>query len=1047
MRRRVQTGLLGAVMAAGTLVAAPPAEAQYFGRNKVQYESFKFSVLKTEHFDIYYYPEEELAVELAALMAERWYARLSRLLSHELSGRQILVLYANGAHFRQTNVLQGDISESTGGVTEILKRRMVLPFAGPLPETDHVLGHELVHAFQFDITGEGGGVLLEGVPAVMRMPLWFVEGMAEYLSVGPVDPNTAMWVRDAARAELPDVRKLQDPRFFPYRYGQALWSYIAGRWGDDVVGRILKAGRQSSGSLEFAFRRILRAPLDSVVADWHRATREYYEPLRAATDSAAAVGRLLIGGADSRARYNIAPSLSPDGRWIVFFSERDLFSINMFLADAETGKVERRIVETAVNPHFESIQFISSAGAWDREGRRFAFAGLSKGRPTISVYDVDKRSIVNEFAFSELGEIYHPTWSPDGRRIAFSGQEGGLSDLYLYDLETHELRRLTDDPQADLQPAWSPDGSRIAFVTDRFTSGLPSLMYGDYRLALMDPASGAITEVPAFDQGKHLNPQWGPDGSLYFVSDRNGVSNVYRRDMTTGGLTQVTNLYTGVSGIAALSPAMSVAAASGRIAVSVYENDRHSIFTIDDPQRLAGTPPLAPFDRNPAVLPPRDRFSTDLPALLANAFYGLPRDTVYPSEAYSARLGLDYIGQPSFAFAVDRFGAFVAGGASAYFSDVLGNHNLATALYLNGSFKDVGVLLGYANLSRRLNWAGSIQQTPLRWRYLARGLVADDAGNLYIREDFFDLRQITRSAGTSLAYPLNPVQRVEFSAGYLGVSFDGRQQTRIYTTDGRPISELVYDLPVRDPIHLGQAAAALVYDNSLFGLTSPMAGQRYRFEGGANIGTLDFYTGLADYRKYWMVHRPFTVAWRLLHFGRWGPDADNDIMTPLYLGYEGIIRGYDYNSADFFNECPATGNSCPAFERLFGSKMVVSNVELRAPLLGALGLGSGLLDFLPVELVFFGDAGLAWWNADLPADFDQRSPQAQDILLRQRDDARPFFLDGGTRKPIFSAGGGLRVNVFGALIFSAYYVYPFNRPKRDGTNKGGHIQFGFTPGF
>ena len=48
-----------AVIGLTALAGASPAEAQYFGQNKVQYEKFDFKVLKTEHFDIYYYPEEE----------------------------------------------------------------------------------------------------------------------------------------------------------------------------------------------------------------------------------------------------------------------------------------------------------------------------------------------------------------------------------------------------------------------------------------------------------------------------------------------------------------------------------------------------------------------------------------------------------------------------------------------------------------------------------------------------------------------------------------------------------------------------------------------------------------------------------------------------------------------------------------------------------------------------------------------------------------------------------------------------------------------------
>ena len=167
-----------------------PASAQYFGRNKVQYRTFDFQVLKTEHFDIYYYPSEQAGVDLAARFAERWHVRLGRLFQHRLRGRQPLILYGSHVDFEQTNVIGGELGEGTGGVTEPLRRRIVLPLAGPLSDTDHVIGHELVHAFQFDITSLPD--MAPGQTGAERLPLWFIEGMAEYLSIGPIDANTAM---------------------------------------------------------------------------------------------------------------------------------------------------------------------------------------------------------------------------------------------------------------------------------------------------------------------------------------------------------------------------------------------------------------------------------------------------------------------------------------------------------------------------------------------------------------------------------------------------------------------------------------------------------------------------------------------------------------------------------------------------------------------------------------------------------------------------------------------------------------------------------------
>src|SRR6187401_2690286 len=123
---------LGWIVMALLLCLPAGAEAQYFGRNKVQYRTFDFQILKTDHFDLYYYPEEEEAARIAARLAERWYSRLSRFFTHELRGRQVIILYASTAQFRQTNAVDNLIGEGTGGLTEALKRRVVLPMSGSL---------------------------------------------------------------------------------------------------------------------------------------------------------------------------------------------------------------------------------------------------------------------------------------------------------------------------------------------------------------------------------------------------------------------------------------------------------------------------------------------------------------------------------------------------------------------------------------------------------------------------------------------------------------------------------------------------------------------------------------------------------------------------------------------------------------------------------------------------------------------------------------------------------------------------------------------------
>ena len=173
---------LASVMMVG---AARRADARVFQQNKVNYQTFKWSTLHTEHFDIYYYPAESLAVADAARMAERWYVRHS-LAMRDTFTKKPIVLYADDPAFQQNNVV-GYLPEEVGGVTEPSRSRALMPFTGAYWDDNHVLGHELVHVFQFDVAGAQRG----GLGNVERLPQWSIEGMAEYLSLGRHDPNTA----------------------------------------------------------------------------------------------------------------------------------------------------------------------------------------------------------------------------------------------------------------------------------------------------------------------------------------------------------------------------------------------------------------------------------------------------------------------------------------------------------------------------------------------------------------------------------------------------------------------------------------------------------------------------------------------------------------------------------------------------------------------------------------------------------------------------------------------------------------------------------------
>jgi hypothetical protein len=1002
---------VGAVLFAAVL--ATSASAQYFGQNQVQYRDFDFKVLKTEHFDIYYYPEERQKIDHVARMAERWYGRLSKLFSHQLEGRQPLIFYASGADFRQTNVVQG-IGEGTGGVTEGLMRRIVMPSAGSLAETDHVLGHELVHAFQYDVGSKSRNRGIE------RLPLWFVEGLAEYLSLGPVDSQTAMWLRDAlASDKMPSLDDLGNPRFFPYRFGHAFWAYVGGRWGDEKVLALFREGIRQ-GDPEAAVKQILALDEKEFSEGWGEAVRKAYAGFIEAHEAPSAYGPLLIGEKRGGGELNVAPALSPDGRRIVFLSERDLVSIDLFLADTETGEVIRKLASTATDPHFDSLQFIESAGAWSPDGKLFVQSAIRRGHAALFVVEPETGKKVREIEFPDLSELQSPSFGPDGRTVVFSALQGGFLDLWLYDLQSGEQRRLTEDAYAELHPAVSPDGTRVAFTTDRFSTDLDTLDFGSYRIGLLDLRSGEVRALAGYEGARHSNPQWAPGGeSLYFLSDAGGSTNVHRVEPGSGELRQVTELKTGAAGITPLSPALTVAGRSGRIAYSVKEDDKYRIYAIDDHARRAGEPSTTTAaEERLATLPPRSRGEGAVERLLAESRASLPPPPTAPPQPYKPGLELQYVGQPSIGVGVDRFGGYVGGSTAFYFSDILGNHNLALAANVYGSLQDTSGQVVYTNLEKKMDWGVGMQYVP----YLYSGGILrsfeDVDGNPVVVDRYLLQRQTDASAFAIAALPFNRAQRFEMQASIRRIGFSQELRTEYYSAvDGSFLGDDEQDVDTGlEPLNLGSVSAALVHDTSVFGATSPILGTRARLEVAQTAGSIDYTSVVADWRGYFMIARPVTFALRATHFGRYGGGAEDQRFRDIYIGYPDLLRGYDDINVD---ECvPDERSQCPIFDRLFGSRVVVASAELRAPLLG---LFRGRLDYgpLPIEIALFADAGVAWTSRESAS-----------------------FL-GGDRSMLTSVGAALRVNLLGFLIGQISAARPLDRPGRDGWV----WQWSFAPGF
>ncbi len=985
----------------------------YFGRNKVQYDLFDFKVLESENLKIHYYPSKQGVIEDVAKILERWNSRLEKIFPITLPSGQPVILYANHAHFQQTNTIMMHIPQSVGGVTEGLMNRVIVPLSAINSSDDHVLGHELVHAFQFELLRKNPGAMAR----LGELPLWFVEGMAEYLSIGSKHPMTAMWLRDALfHDDLPTVAELASPRhYFPYRYGHAVIAFIAGKGGDETVGQLFAAVARY-GWLG-GYRRALGVPVDTISAQWKKSTSDHFYPTLEGKTAPEKTGKQII----PENNLNISPAVSPDGSKMVYMSTGELFTIDLFLADAKTGRLKRKLLSSVGDDHFDALRFFNSSGAWSPDGKTVCVVVFREGRNDLAFLDVENGGMKRVQTVQGVEEITAIAYSPDGKSLALAGTNGAVGNLYLYHLQTGQVTQLTDDRYTVIQPSWSPDGEMLLFSTDRTTAtNLDSLDFGPNGIGIYHLATGTVSTLSIAAWAKHTDPQFSPDGrSIYTVANPDGFSDIYRICLEDSSVYRISSVVTGVTGLTELSPAMSVAADSGTILFSVFNNAGFQIQRLE-PHLLNGepfTPDMNVYIRN-VSLPPMARADSLVDNYLRAASEGVPEVHSFSINDYSPRLRLLYVGQLFAGVVADRYGVGVAGGASFVFSDLLGDHLLGIGAQINGRLSNTAAEAVYINQRRRLNWGLSLSRVPyVSTRFGRVQEVGPTDEYIFLRE-----RIVENRIRTFMDYPFSQNRRIEFSSGFTRFGYDYAQE-RIRVENGMVIDQQTVDVEDPTSLSLFSSSAAYVGDFSLFGFTAPVRGRRFRLEMEPTVGSLQYLSVLGDYRQYLFLN-PFTLAYRAFHYGRYLGDSESDRLSPLFVGLETWIRGYSpftfdlrlyTDNYDFSDQ--------PEFDRLIGTRVGVVNLELRLPLFGIENYGLINFPYLPLDLVAFFDGGVAW---------TRRSPPQ----MRWESD------DPALRVPVFSAGGAARVNILGVLVLQIYYAYPFQRP-----DYGGHWGFIFAPGW
>lgn len=996
---------------------------QYFGQNKPKYQHFNFSVAETNHFEIYHYLPEDTCLLPIAHYLEKWYSMHLEVLRDSVYPKIPFILYNNHPEFQQTNAVSGEIGVGTGGVTEGLKNRIILPFAPSNQQTHHVIGHELVHAFQYDMILNGDSTSIQ---SLQNIPLWMIEGMAEYLSIGRYDPLTAMWMRDAVfHEDVPDLIKLNNTsRYFPYRYGQAFWTFISTNYGDNKIAPLFI--QTARFGLEIAVPRVLGLKLHELSENWVTAITNYYSLILKDSSQYQTIGNTLIDEHNG-GKINLSPSVSPNGQLLTFFSEKDLFSFDLFLADVQSGNIIKKLASITRDGHLDDYNSIESVGAWSPDNKKFATIGIQKGKNQLVIIDIITGKKNREITVPHVPAFNSLAWSPDGSRILLTGQVNGQTDLFSYNLDDGLVTRLTNDRYTEWHPSWNADGSKITFATDQLSQHKKRI-HGKWTadLAILDLTTHSRTILHAFPGANNLNPLFDTNGNILFISDRTGTKNLYRYDMSSQTIFQLTNLRTGISGMTSYAPALSFSTNKDLLLFTAFNNGSYLIQkTFMD--ELTAIPVRADevFPEASAILPTTITPHGDL---VNRQLDEIDRQEGQPTvhlthKTFKPKFKLDYVGgSAGVGVGVSSLGPAtgLAGGIDLLFSDILGDQLVYSGIALNGQIYDFAGLMTYINRKSRVQWGATVSHIPLTYgEFFYMGmdtLVDNDTEDRIPVEHYATLltRQFQDRASLFGKYQFSRTFRIETGTAFNRYSYR-IEQYNSYIQNGITILESKEKLPKPEGFNLASIELAAVGDNAFFGIASPSIGYRFRVGVERYTGRWKFWALTADFRKYFFV-KPFTLAFRGLHYGRYGEEKTLSEVGYLYVGNSALVRGYSILN---FTEGPHP----LALEDLVGSKLLVANAEVRIPLTGPKRLAVLSSRFIFTEFALFSDAGVAWKT------FDQFTPNAD------------LPNDKNQVQPIYSAGFSLRINFFGALILEPYYAFQL---KQDGHQGMG---INFIPGW